>query len=98
MTAVDYLYSCRDENLFHRVDQFRLRHLLLRLGLPLQMRGAIGLAVELRQFRAEHEILDDHLRTGGIVQFIAALDDRAGRVALVGVFELLADVCFGLPR
>ena len=58
----------------------------LRLGLFLQM--LLAAFFQLRQLGADDQVLDRDLAFGFLV---GALDDDAGRVALVGIFHLRAE-------
>ena len=71
----------------HGFDEVCFRHGVLRFGLFLQM--LLAAFFQLRQFGADDQILDRDLAFGF---FIGALDDDARRVALVGIFELIAEV------
>ena len=75
------------EHLAHRFDQLGLRHRALRLGLFLQM--LLAAFFQLGQLGADDQVLDRDLALG---LFVGALDDDAGRVALVGVFDLRAEL------
>ena len=75
------------QHLAHRFDEFFLGHAALRLGLLLQM--LVAALFELGELGADGEILDGDFALG---LFVGALDHHAGRVALVGVFELIAEI------
>src|SRR4029079_5391975 len=77
----------------HRIDQLRFRHGALCLRLRLQVLAAAR--VRSCEFAAEREVLDGDLAFGLLVR---TLDHRARRVALVGVFELLADAVLGVAE
>ena len=75
------------EHRAHGVDQFLLGDGKLRLRLLLQM--LLAALFQLCQFGADDQVLDGDFALGLLV---GALDDHAGRVALVGVFELIAEI------
>src|SRR6266700_6820938 len=73
------------EHLAHGVDQLLLRHRELRLGLLLAI--FVAVFAHAGELGAEDEILDLDFALRFLV---GALDDDAGRAALVGIFELRA--------
>ena len=69
-------------------------HLVLRLGLPLQVRLAIGL-LQLGQFGSRDQIPDQHLALGLLV---GTLNHRTRAAAAVGVAKLLTEVVVGTAK
>ena len=76
------------EHRAHFFDELVHRHLLLRLGLLLQIGFAVGL-LQLGEFRAGDQIPHQH---AAVCLLVGALDDRAWAAAPVGVAKLLAEV------
>src|SRR5258705_6381799 len=80
------------EDLSDLVDEIGLIDHVLRLGLLLQIFLAV---LDVGQASAEDQILDLDFPVGLLV---AALNDRAGRIAPVGVFHLLAEAVLGISK
>ena len=76
----------------HGIDELVLVDLVLRLGLLLQILFAI---LDLGKPRTKDQILDLDL---AVRPFVRPLDDRAGRVAPVGVLHLLANAVFWISQ
>src|SRR5665213_1376378 len=76
------------QQFLHRLHQVIFTHSDLRLGLFLEVFGAV---LDTGERRAEHQILDGQFVP---LFFVGALDNRARTAAFIGIFQLLADGMF----